>query len=180
MHWITIYDIENSRSVWVAAAISVAIACLGAFLVLETAGMDRSEAGRMTVKARTPAIISLSLATGLAFIASIWWFYDEYRDRWDYASGRYLTVEGQVEEVRVEVRPRSSTVYFQVGKDWFKLPYNHPGNCYPREGEAVELDASETAGLLHQGPPAHAIYKLRLGRDCVGTQPDSREPDRPA
>lgn len=180
MHWMTIYDIERSRSVWVAATISVAIVCLGAFLVLGAAGLDGPETDRMVVKRKISIVISLSLATGVAFIASIWWFHDAYRDRWNYASGHYLKVEGSVEEVRVEVMPRSSSVYFEVDKDWFKLPYNRPSSCYPQEGEAVELDASETADLFHQGPPAHAIYRLRLGRDCVGARPDSRELDRPA
>jgi hypothetical protein len=180
MHWLTIYDVDSAGALRHMVAISGLVACFDVFAVLGTIRMFRPADGQVTTRQKALRITLLGLAAGLALIASLGWLYDVWRDRWDYALGRYLKVAGQVEEVRVEVTPRSSSVYFQVGKDWFKLPYSRPSACYPQEGEAVELDATETADLFHQGPPAHAIYKLRLGRECAGSKPDPREPDRPA
>lgn len=180
MHWVTIYDINDEHIIWHLTVTSVLIVGFNALLLPDIMGMVPSPGQQATTKKTAGEMTLRSLIAALALIISIGWLYSQWHDRWDDALGYALKVDGPVEEVRVEVTPRASIVYFQVGNDWFKLPYSHPSTCYPREGQAVALDATETAALIHQGPPAHAIYRLRLADGCGGTQPNPPEPYKPA
>ncbi len=176
MHWVTIYDIGNSRAVWHLAAVSLSVACFGAYVVPTVIGMVRSRTKRTT----RPRVLPMTLLLGLALIAATGWLYTAWHGKWGYVLGRTLTAEGPVEEVRIAFTPHGGAAYVQVGKDWFRLPAGLPRACYPQDGETVRLVANETADPRQQGPSAHAIYRLSLTHACSVTPPASPVLPEPA
>jgi hypothetical protein len=86
--------------------------------------------------------------------------------RRDLTSGHFMEIEGLIQDAHIEPGGRSNPMYFRVGEQWFALPYDHPQDCYPRDGEAIRAVFESLPDHVHRGPPAHDILIMQLPHGC--------------
>jgi len=135
-------------------------------MALGTIRLSRSRDGQTRFKNNIVGFMTLFLMITFLICLSTWFSYDDYFRRAEFGSEHYLEAQGVIEDAHVESSGRSNPMYFRVGDRWFKLPYGHPQDCYPRSGELTKLDFAVTADNEHRGPPAHTIYRLQLKHGC--------------
>ena len=166
MTWVTIYDVRNGWTFWVAGA--GAIATTGFALWMLILFVQRWELLRDLKEGRrniAGAIILFSMLTALIAVSSVA-FFSQNHLRDELNSGDVMKIEGIIESAHIERGCRSNPMYFRVAEDWFKVPYSQPRDCFPHLGEQVRIEFEPSANIFHRGPPAHRVLKMQLTHGC--------------
>lgn len=166
MHLITIYDVRNGWTLWIGGTGAVLFMCYGVWIGIATARLFHLESGRAKIRKNTVGLVGFFVMILFMISLSFWFSYDEYVRRSDLSSGRFLETQGVIEEAQIESSGRSNPMYFRIDNRWFKLPYGHPQDCYPHDGETAKLEFEAQADVKHRGAPAHTILRMQLTHTC--------------
>jgi hypothetical protein len=167
MTWITIYDARTNWGLWFWGAIGVLWVAAGLWLAYLCFFVVPAK--QRPALARHPIFAGLVLTVMNAALAGIflWSAAADYRDRSDLSAGRFSEVEGIIEGTNFVSGSRSTTMYIRLGQRWFKVPYGHPQDCWPRLGEQTRiLFRSMDDGRLWLGLPAYTVLRMELTHDC--------------
>jgi hypothetical protein len=166
VNWVTIYDVRNGWGVWIAGASAVAVMALWFVMLLGSVRIFRTTTDPSLKRKQIVGACVFFVSTGPAMAVSLWVVISDYRLRSDLTSEHFMETEGSIQDAHIEPGGRSNPMYFRVGERWFALPYDHPQDCYPRDGEAIRIVFEASANHVHRGPPAHDILIMQLLHGC--------------
>jgi hypothetical protein len=164
--WATIYDVRNGWGLWIASASAVVLIANLSLILVGSVRLFRMASSPAQKRKHIGAAGLLFIIFGSLIALSLWVAISDYCLRADLNSGRYMEVEGVIEDAHIEAGARSNPMFFRVGERWFALPYGHPMDCYPHNAESVRLTFEPSADHAHAGPPAHDILIMQLTHAC--------------
>jgi hypothetical protein len=140
VNWVTIYDVRNGWTLWIAGASSICLLILFSLILFSSMRVIHMTSDRLRKRDQLIGAFSLCFASGSLMALSLWLAVSDYRHRSDLKFGHFVEVEGLIEDAHIEQAVHSARhVFFRVGLRWFALPYDHPQDCFPHDGEPIKV-----------------------------------------